>query len=157
MLTAQNPTMQDRQIKSPEQIDLLATTPSSITFVERVEKLILSSRLERKVLQQEGSLPTPPHSIPKGSDQLTAGDEKELATEVLLLRHRFTELVLNSIQFRQAVLTIVQNIYLFRHRKIFFGTTSSISSEEERQEALQLFSSNPAKTSISLAKTFPRP
>ncbi len=94
------------------------------------------------------------HATPKCFGYLTTGDEKELATEVLLLRHRFTELVLNSRKFRQATLTIIQNIYLFRSRKIFFGTTSSTSSEDERQEALLLFSSNPARTSLPLAKTF---
>jgi RNA polymerase sigma factor (sigma-70 family) len=61
---------------------------------------------------------------------------------------------LNSRKFRQATLTIVQNIYLFKNRKIFFGTTNSTSSEEERQEALFLFSANPFRTSIPLAKTF---
>jgi RNA polymerase sigma factor (sigma-70 family) len=146
--------MQDKHVKLPELIDLLATTPSTIPFANRVQELDLSPHLERKVLLQEGKLPTPAQSMPEASIQLTAGDEKELATEMLLLRHRFTELVLNSRKFRQAALTIVQNIYLFQNRKIFFGTLSSTSSENERQEALILFSSTPSNTSITLAKTF---
>lgn len=146
--------MQYRQVKLPEIIDLLATTPSVIPFTDRVQGLYLSSSLEKKVLLQEDRLPGPTPSNPKSCIQLTADDEKELATEVLLLRHRFTELVLHSRKFRQAALTIIQNIYLFQNRKIFFGTLSSMSSEEERQEALLLFSSTPSRTSISLARTF---
>ena len=146
--------MQDRQLKLPEIIDLLATTPSVLPLVNRVQELNLSSSLEKKVLLQESRLPAPTHSTAKTSLQLTVDDEKELATEVLLLRHRFTELVLHSRKFRQAALTIIQNIYLFQNRKIFFGTLSSMSSEEERQEALILFSSTPSRNSISLAKTF---
>ncbi|MCP4343132.1 MAG: sigma-70 family RNA polymerase sigma factor [Desulfobulbaceae bacterium] len=138
----------------PEIIDLLATTPSVIPFVNLAQDLNLSSSLEKKVLLQEGRLPGSTHSTVKTYIQLTADDEKELATEVLLLRHRFTELVLHSRKFRQAALTIIQNIYLFQNRKIFFGTLSSMSSDEERQEALLLFSSTPSRTSISLAKTF---
>ena len=146
--------MPDRQIQLPALIDLLPTTPSLIPFAKRVKALNLSTCLENKVLEQEGLLPDHSQAIPKNSPQLTAADEKEMATEVLLLRHRFTELVLHSRIFRQAVLTIVQNIYLFQNRKIFFGTSSIASSEEERQEALILFSSNPSNTTIPLAKTF---
>jgi len=146
--------MQDRQKISPERMDLLATPPSLVPFSNRVQELCLSPELEQKVLLQEGRLPVHRHSISKGCTHLTADDEKELATEVLLLRHQFTELVLNSRKFRQATLTIVQNIYLFQNRKIFFGTINSTSSEEERQEALLLFSAIPYRTSITLAKTF---
>lgn len=80
-------------------------------------------------------------------------DEKELATEVLLLRHAFTRRVFATKCFRQAVLTIVQNIYLFRQRRIFFGTVDNFG-EPERQKALQLFSESPEKASIPLAQTF---
>jgi RNA polymerase sigma factor (sigma-70 family) len=146
--------MQDKQKISPEKMDLLATSPSQVPFANRVKDLGLSPALEQKVLLQEGRLPGHRHSISKGCTHLTEDDEKELATEVLLLRHQFSELVLNSRKFRQATLTIVQNIYLFKNRKIFFGTTNSTSSEEERQEALFLFSANPFRTSIPLAKTF---
>jgi RNA polymerase sigma factor (sigma-70 family) len=80
-------------------------------------------------------------------------DEKELATEVLLNRHRFTGLVRKTQLFRQATLTVIQNIYLFQNRKIFFGTTA-LSSEQERQEALFLFSEERNKRPVSLAQTF---
>lgn len=145
---------QGRTNNSPAVIDLLATTPSSLPFAVRVQELVLSSNLEQKVLQQEGRLPNSCHSQASGYTHLTAAEEKELATEMLLLRHRFTELVFTSVRFRQAALTIVQNIYLFRYRKIFFGTSSTASSEQERQEALHLFSASPASTSLPLAKTF---
>lgn len=154
ILPTQNLKMQGGQKKSPERIDLLATTPSLVPFADRVQELFLSPSLEQKVLHQEGKLIDQRNSIPKDCIQLTAGDERELATEVILLRNHFTELVFNSRKFRQATLTIVQNIYLFRNRKIFFGTTSSVSSESERQEALLLFSSTPARKSLSLAYTF---
>ena len=154
MHTRQKQKRQDRTNNSPAVIDLLATTPSQVPFTVRVQELLLSPNLEQKVLQQEGRLPDNCHSMPVGSTHLTMDDEKELATEMLLLRHRFTELVFKSRNFRQATLTIVQNIYLFRNRKIFFGTSSSASPALERQEALHLFSSNPSRTSLPLAKTF---
>ncbi len=141
------------QKNSPERIDLLATTLSRVPFAKRVQVLILSSSLEQKILQLEDKLPNQNYSSSAVSCQLTARNEKELATEVLLLRHQFTELVFNSRTFRQATLTIVQNIYLFRNRKIFFGTSSSTSAESERQEAILLFSTNSAKKSLSLKYT----
>ncbi len=137
-----------------EVIDLLATTPSKVPFASRVQDLSLSPSLELKVMQQEGRLPSGSHTLSCGCRQLTVADEKELATEMLLLRHRFTELVFKSSKFRQAALTIIQNIYLFRNRKIFFGTPHSVSSEEERQQALFLFSTHPSTISLSLANTF---
>lgn len=142
------------QKASPEVVDLLASAPTKLPFATRVQNLVLSPSLEQKVLQNESGLPFHRHVLTKDSRRLTITDEKELATEMLLLRHRFTELVFNSCKFRQAALTIIQNIYLFRNRKIFFGTPDSISSEEERQQALHLFSATPSKISISLAKTF---
>lgn len=153
MQITQTITIEARQKNSPEVIDLLATTPSQVPFVHRVQNLNLSPCLEHKVLQEEDRLPSLRSSIPKGCVYLTADDEKELATEMLILRHRFTEIVFNSRKFRQATLTIIQNIYLFQNRKIFFGSTSSVSSEEERQEALHLFSKGPSKNSLPLAKT----
>ncbi len=135
-------------------MDLLATSPSQIPFATRVKELSLSSHLEQKTLQQECRLPGDQRTGMRQCYHLTAADEKELATEMLLLRHRFTVLVFNSRTFRQAALTVAQNIYLFRNRRIFFGTNSQTSSEEERQEALHLFSANPCGRSIPLAKTF---
>jgi Sigma-70 region 2 len=84
---------------------------------------------------------------------LSLNDERELATEVLCYRHLFTEQLLGSPKFRRAALTVIQNIYLFNNRKIFFGTTTA-STENERQEALLLFSGAPCRTSLPLAKTF---
>lgn len=135
-------------------MDLLAVTPSNVSFSTRVEELGLSKSLAQKVLHQEGKLFPASHAAIKKSPHLTSADEKELATEMLLLRHRFTELVFNSAQFRQATLSIVQNIYLFQNRKIFFGTADSVSSEQERQQALHLFSAGPGKRSLPLAMTF---
>lgn len=135
-------------------MDLLATSPSQVPFTTRVKELSLSPLLEEKTVQQEGRLPGDRQNRGRKCCHLTAADEKELATEVLLLRHRFTELVLNSRKFRQAALTIVQNIYLFRNRRIFFGSSSHTSYEEERQEALRLFGASPSRMSIPLAKTF---
>ncbi|MEE4241801.1 MAG: sigma-70 family RNA polymerase sigma factor, partial [Desulfopila sp.] len=56
--------------------------------------------------------------------------------------------------FRQAALTIIQNIYLFRQRKIFFGTPTEALGDRERQEALLLFTLSPHETTLPLAKTF---
>lgn len=142
------------QKASPETIDLLATTPSQLSFTARVKALALSPSFEQKILLQAGGLQSTGSSSPKVWKQLTVADEKELATEMLLLRHHFTERVFNSHKFRQATLTIVQNIYLFQNRKIFFGTPDSVSSEEERQQALHLFSTNRSKTSLPLTSTF---
>jgi RNA polymerase sigma factor (sigma-70 family) len=141
---------------SPELIDLLATTPSKIPFINRVQELALSTCLEQKVWQLHGKLAASGGSnrTRKQAIHLTADDERELATEVLLLRYQFTELVLHSNKFRQAAPTVIQNIYLFRNRRIFFGTTSTVSAEEERQDALRLFSSPMSSSSLPLAKTF---
>jgi len=137
---------------SPEIIDFLAAAPSTVPFAVRAHALILSSDLERKILDQNSRLTGNTYRSRKTA-MLTVNDEKELAGEVLRQRHRFTELLLGAPRFRQAVLTVIQNIYLFRNRKIFFGTTAA-SAENERQEALLLFSSLPVGTSIPLGKTF---
>ncbi len=136
---------------SPEIMDLLAAAPSTVPFAVRVQALTLSSDLEKKILQQNGRLTASTYSHQKTA-ALTANDEKELAGEVLRHRHIFTERLLETPRFRQAVLTVIQNIYLFRNRKIFFGTTTS--SESERHEALLLFSTSHSQISIPLAKTF---
>ncbi|TKB25387.1 sigma-70 family RNA polymerase sigma factor [Desulfopila sp. IMCC35006] len=141
--------------KAPlEVIDLLAATPSSVPFATRVRELSLNPTLQQKVLQQESGLPSVPEASSNSCRHLTVADEKELATEMLLLRHRFTELVFKSGKFRQAALTIIQNIYLFKNRKIFFGTPHSVSSSDERQQALHLFSTPPSTSSLCLANTF---
>ena len=138
---------------SPEIMDLLAAAPSTVPFAVRVQALTLSSDLEKKILRQNGRLSGSPDSHQKNA-ALTVNDEKELACEVLRHRHLFTERLLETPRFRQAVLTVIQNIYLFRNRKIFFGTTTTSSSESERQEALLLFSTSRSQISIPLAKTF---
>ncbi len=137
---------------SPEIMDLLATAPSTVPFAVRVQALAMSPDLEEKILIQNSRLTGSTYQHQK-TTALTANDEKELAGEVLRYRHFFTERLLETPKFRQAVLTVIQNIYLFRNRKIFFGTTTA-SAENERQEALLLFSTKPTRTSIPLAKTF---
>ena len=127
-----------RSPPSPELIDLLATVKSTVPFIERVRQLNLNPVLEKKILRTEYLL-AQRGAAPPRIEALTVDDEKELATEVLLRRHRITEMLLGKQQFRQAVLTVVQNIYLFRNRRIFFGNTTR-SAESERQEALVLFS-----------------
>jgi RNA polymerase sigma factor (sigma-70 family) len=137
---------------SPEILDLLPAAPSSLPFAARIQVLCLSADLEQKILGQDGRLTGGTNRRQKTA-VLTADDEKELATEVLRHRHLFTECLLCSPRFRQAVLTVIQNIYLFNNRKIFFSPTTA-SAECERQEALELFSTSPVRTSIPLAKTF---
>ncbi|MFN2353711.1 MAG: sigma-70 family RNA polymerase sigma factor [Desulfopila sp.] len=129
-------------------VDLLKTAPSSKTFEERVARLKLSSTLEAKVLGA---------GCAKKQDATTAYlskyEEKELATEVLLRRHAFTRQIFAHRFFRQAALSVIQNIYLFKQRRIFFGTTDNFG-EAERQAALLLFSQSPHQTSIPLGRTF---
>ncbi len=136
---------------SPEIIDLLATSPSTDSFFDRVRALELSPDLVQKISRQDNLLAG--STFFRGSDVLTLHDERELSSEVLRYRHRFAEQLLCAQKFRQAALTVIQNIYLFNNRKIFFGTTAS-STEDERQEALRLFSENPCRTSLPLINTF---
>ncbi|MFT5698306.1 MAG: RNA polymerase sigma factor (sigma-70 family) [Desulforhopalus sp.] len=136
-------------VKSVEVIDLLATQPSQQSFLARVQDLRLSAALEQKV---QDACDRDIRSS-KGSPQLSLLEEKELATEVLLLRHKFTELVWQTKQFNQAALTVIQNIYLFRNRKIFFDPSGSLY-EQERQEALHIFSSHQERNSLPLRNTF---
>ncbi len=130
-------------------IDILKTNPSPLSFLERVEKIGLSNKLVAKIAQAERCGYTNANTE---RPHLSENDEKELATEVLLARHTFTNLVFENRFFRQAALTVIQNIYLFRQRKIFFS--SGLSAEQERQEALLLFSTFSGQTAIPLAKTF---
>jgi RNA polymerase sigma factor (sigma-70 family) len=152
-MIAQHPLPQlPRSCGSPEQIDLLATIPSTVPFFDRVQLLDLSPGLEAKTYRA-GYHVSKNCPSPAKSESLQADDEKELASEVLLYRHRFTEILLSRQEFRQAALTVVQNIYLFKNRKIFFGN-STASVEQERQEALLLYSAASPCTSLPLEKTF---
>ncbi len=133
-------------------IDLLRTEPCNTPFFDRVRELKLSSALVDKIqinLQGQKLSAASRH----GHSYLSEIEEKELATEVLLFRHTFTELVFQSRVFRQAALSVVQNIYLFQNRKIFFGTTSD-STELERQEAIMHLTDKKKSSSVPLAKTF---
>ena len=140
----------DRNYSPTDIIDLLHTRPSTREFSERVADLALSPSLTNKILAHlDIGISSRPTTIPAVS--LSETDEKELALEVLITRHRFTELIVGDRGFRQAALTVIQNIYLFRNRKIFFGCDFT-STELERQEALLLLS-GPGKH-VALSKTF---
>lgn len=140
----------DHFLQNSNIIDLLKTSPSPFSLTERIKRLELNRALEAKALRAlEEALP----ENRRTALHLAENDEKELATEVLLLRHAFTRQVFATRCFRQAVLTIVQNIYLFRQRRIFFGTVDNFG-EPERQKALQIFSQSPDQASIPLAQTF---
>lgn len=84
--------------------------------------------------------------------RLSEEDEKELSGEVLLQRHRFTELIFEDRTFRQAAISVVQNIYLFRDRRIFFSS-GDVTGEAERQQALLLLTDF-SYSSPPLSKTF---
>ena len=128
--------------------DFLATNISSKSFEERICDLGLSPELEEKIVAANVFYDS---SSPARSFFLTKDNEKELASEVLIARHRFSNILLQSKVFRQATITVLQNIYLFRNRKIYF-TDMPESTQCQRQDALDLFS-NPIITSIPLAKT----
>jgi len=136
---------------APELIDLLATIPSRTSFADRLRSLALSGPLEEKILFENNFLTGLTDQNRKNA-VLTVDNEKELACEVLRQRHLFTEYLLTTQHFRQAALTVVQNIYLFSNRKIFFSSEET-STENERREALLLFSSGSSRSSIPLAKT----
>lgn len=143
-----------RDQPSPEVRDLLPCRPSHRTFIQRVQDLQLSKRLENKTLNIERFLAASKiQAHDKGDFSLTQDDEKELASEVLLLRHKFTELTIKDKKFRQAVLTVVQNIYLFQNRKIFFKSDAG-SPELERQEALTLFGQSCPPQYLPLKNSF---
>ncbi len=131
-------------------VDMLVTRSPVCSFFEQVQALGLSADLEQKCLQADWVL----HSGDLGCRALylTRENEQELATEVLLKRHRFTCLVAENRFFRQAALTVIQNIYLCKERKIFF-TAFAPSAEKERQAALHLFSQPTDKVSVPLEKT----
>lgn len=131
-------------------IDLLVTNPVATSFEKRVEELRLSAPLQEKAIISSVNISAQDISF---DNILSVNDEKELSAEVLLLRHRFTEIVFSHTAFRQAAISIIQNIYLFQERKIFFGTLGNIG-DVERQEALLLFSGGSNSGSIPLSKTF---
>ena len=139
--------LQNDPRESVDVVDLLVCRPSKEPFLTRVANLKLSNDLEWKVRNvcMACRADTMGQLLPK--------EEKELATEVLLLRHKFTEIVWKTKEFNQAALTVIQNIYLFRNRKIFFDPSGALY-EQERQEALHLFSSVNSSYSLPLAKTF---
>ncbi len=133
-------------------VDFLCTEPSQVPFFDRVLELKLSTSLRDKIsIQHQAGQPL--HSSQSGQLFLSEREEKELGTEVLLCRHQFTEVVFQSKVFRQAALSVVQNIYLFKNRKIFFGTAPD-STELERQEAIMLLSERPKTGAVPLSKTF---
>jgi len=140
--------------KSTITVDLLATTPTLVPFSTKVKELRLSPVLEEKILQNLGiGGNTAPCNDKLQLPALAEADEKELATEMLLYRHKFTEQTFQYSLFRQASLTIIQNIYLFKNRKIFFGHLQG-TPEMERQEGLLLFSQPGSNTNLPLNKTF---
>ena len=136
----------------PGVLDLLATRPSPRSFAARVDSLRLSDPLRRKVLQCEAMQSEGRFARCESMPSLDSGEERELATEMLRCRHRFSELLLTATRFRQAALTVIQNIYLFKTRRIFFAPPVG-PPDGERQEALLLFSAGPAAQSLPLAKT----
>ncbi len=129
-------------------VDLLLVPPSVKSFEERVKELRLSRRLEQKTIQA--------NSIARGGGvvvpHLSEDDEKELSTEALLQRHRFTELIFQEPSFKQSAVSVIQNIYLFRDRKIFFGTGDD-GGEQERQEAFLMLTDKTLR-SVPLSRTF---
>lgn len=129
-------------------IDLLLTSPSEHSFEERVKLLRLSSALEKKALLANRMTENSGFAMPRLSEE----DEKELSGEVLLQRHRFTELIFEDRTFRQAAISVVQNIYLFRDRRIFFSS-GDVTGEAERQQALLLLTDF-SYSAPPLSKTF---
>jgi len=121
-------------------VDLLCTSPSKISFPERVGRLQLPEEFERTVLKCHERSRQIRH-LPELAFSLSREDEAVLATEVLYYRHKFTRCVLKSSFFRQAALTVIQNIYLFQNRHIFFLPPTDNPAEERRQ-ALELFSTS---------------
>ncbi len=120
-------------------VDMLCTFPTSVPFEERICRLHLDMELELKIISSYKSSKLHPDQ-----DQihlvLNKHEEEAIASEVLYNRYRFTLCLLNNRVFRQAALTIIQNIYLFRNRRIFFKPEEN--TERERQLALQFFSSD---------------
>ena len=151
----QSPELPQRNL-SPTVLDLLATQPSSRTFSDRVRGLALDPRLEKKILAASDADGVRDSNCVGPNPGLSNVEERELAGEMLRQRHLFTEQLLTTANFRQATLTILQNIYLFRNRRIFFLAQEG-GPDHERQEALALFSACPPQRSLPLAKTLQHP
>ncbi len=138
---------------APEVIDMLPLHGRGREFMCEVADLALSSPLYKKIktaCRMQQSLHRPPGMAP-----LSQQEENELATETLMLRQQFTEQVFASHRFRQAAITVIQNNYLFRNRRIFFQPDAS-TAEEERQKALLMLTTSPLPD-ITLAFTFQHP
>ncbi len=129
-------------------VDLLTTEPSGKSFEQHINSLCLPSELKQKAIQANLTTGT---SFPFRG--LTREDENHLSTEVLLLRHRFTNNIFRHGLFRQAAITVIQNIYLFQQRKIYFAT-ADLNSEQQRQDALRLLTNKSSIHGVPLAKTF---
>jgi len=136
--------------------DLLPTDVSGVSFENRVKRLNLTVGLERKILGASNSNALCATSAKRLTHYLTADNEKELGSEALLLRHKFSTTLLEHPFFRQAALTVIQNIYLFKHRRIFFSHQHP-ATDYERQDALFLFSSPSSKNRLSLPHTLQHP
>ncbi|SHO51295.1 sigma-70 family RNA polymerase sigma factor [Desulfopila aestuarii] len=126
------------RVKNLNIVDLLCTFPSKISFTYRVGRLQLPEPFEKTVLKCHERSQQIRH-LPELAYSLSREDEEVLATEVLYYRHKFTRCVLKSSIFRQAALTVIQNIYLFQNRHIFFIPPTD-NQAEERRLALELFS-----------------
>ena len=135
-------------------VDLLCTAPSTMSFAARIGRLQIPTGLEDKVLQGHEQSKVC-RKISELNCSLTSEDEEVLATNVLHYRHRFTQCILGSRVFRQAALTVIQNIYLFRNRHIFFQPPTE-NGAEERILALKLFSSV-EKGELPLAQSLRHP
>ncbi len=131
-------------------IDFPSTLNPSGSFSELVVGIGLSKRLEEKVLYANSLLEC--HNCHEDTQNLSLEDEQELGIEVLLCRHRFTELLTTKRSFKQAAISIIQNIYTTKERKIFFDN-QGMTTEQERQQALLLFSQKSNNSSVPLSKT----
>lgn len=69
-----------------------------------------------------------------------------------MLRHKFSTILLENALFRQAVLSVIQDLYLFKQRRIFFSHQNP-ATDYERQDALLLFSAPPGKARLKLVHT----
>lgn len=119
-------------------VDLLCTFPSGKSFDDRVKHLQLPREFEEKVIEchtRAAGTTNPAHL----NISLTREEEVILAGKVLFYRHQFTTSLLKTQLFRQAAITVIQNIYLFRNRHIFFEPPEK-NTEAERTLALNLFS-----------------
>ncbi len=134
--------------QSTELLDLLPTPENRESFSDAIHSLQLSPGLINKIIRVTRTQ----HALTssKCRDFLQPEEENELATEALILRHQFTELVCQSFNFRQAAITIISNIYLFANRRIFFQAEKN--TEQERQQALLMLTSS--RPHVPIARSF---